>query len=101
MACYTERHLEDKDSNEFLLSNGFINLKSCSKSQWSGHGLYFYLEETDITRNWNQLITTLLKRTYQEGYNHGKSTALTIIYEHFNSLVFPPPEINYNKLTEE
>jgi hypothetical protein len=93
--------MTDKATEDFLVSLGFTLNKSCAESMWSGHGLFFSINENVIITTLGQLLTYFTDTKYQDGYSHGKAAATAMLYEKMNELVFPSPEQNYNKLTVE
>lgn len=101
MAHYIERHLKDKATEEFLADAGFVLQPSCQGSFWQGHGQFFTLNEDVVITSLGQLFNHFKKETYDLAYNHGRAQALATLYEKMNDLVFVPPEVNYNKLTQE
>ena len=101
MAHYDKKPLNDKASNEFLESVGFVLHPSCNGSEWHGHGQFFVLKVETVITSLKQLIEHFKTESYVLAYNLGKNDALSSLYEKMNAIVFPPPEVNYNKLTVE
>ena len=98
MAHYTERHPKDKITEHFLEGMGFTLHKSCYGCEWHGHGQFFVMKEDVTIHSLQDLFEYFRNETYTLAYGRGKADALVKLYEKMNEAVFPPPEVNHDKL---
>jgi hypothetical protein len=101
MAHYTERHPNDKATEEFMKGIGFTLHPSCFGCEWHGYGQFFVLKEDVVITSLGNLFDYFRKETYNLAYGRGKSDAIAKLYEKMNDVVFEPSEVNHDKLTIE
>jgi len=101
MAHYTDRHPNDKPTEEFMTNIGFTLHPSCYGCEWHGHGQFFVVKENVIINSLELLINHIRDETYVIAFRRGKADAIAKLYEKMNSAVFEPPEVNHDKLTVE
>lgn len=90
MAHYTERHLKDAATEDFLKSRGYVLLPHTHNSLWGGHSLPLHLSVDDIITNDDMLITAIYNMGYIDGREEGKMEAVTKLQQLVYATVFPP-----------
>jgi hypothetical protein len=90
MAHYTERRLNCKDTEKFLLSKGFTLQKDCVHSKWTTFNFMLELNVDDVILSDDQLYSKIASNSYYKGEAMGKKLALESIQQTLSNIVFPP-----------
>ena len=91
MAHFTEVHLNDAKSEEFLLSRGWHLHQHCgTASAWIHRQCLVYFDVNTIVRDDATLYRLLFDQAYDQGREQGKQDALRVINQNLTYLVFPP-----------
>jgi len=93
MAYYTEVHLNDAESETFLISRGWHIHQHCgTASAWMHRQCLVYFDVNTIVRDDATLYRLLFDQAYDQGRGRGKQDALEIINQNLINLVFPRKE---------
>lgn len=93
MAHYTEVHLKDIWSEQFLTARGWHLHAHCgTTSAWLHRQCLVYFDVNTIVRDDATLYRLLFDQAYDQGRGRGKQDALEIINQNLTNLVFPRKE---------
>jgi len=98
MACFIERYLKDKETEQFLTSKGFILVPHTVHSTWLKSGVVtIHLNDDVKIHSDDTLISVIIQQSFDEGYRLGRNDCLSIISKRINDLIFHPLTEGYKE----